>query len=269
MNIFFPLILLLGLSLGSPSGLTPAMAEPLTSTEERLVHDGDSIRATIGLGQINRIVLPYEEPEVRTLNSATTELKGRVLYIAPEAEGEIQLLVADARSDTRGLSLSLKPEGSSPRTLTLRLDDSTPPPLAAAPGVSQSDFAATPRGIESLPKEVLKTLARGTLPEGYRRRAPGRSERIKCKRLPLEIRTRSVLEGPGQRILMGVAVNKGPHPVQMDEALCGDLPGVTAVASYPAGLLGPGGRLELFVILDLEARESGPKNQLARLASHP
>ena len=43
------------------------------------VHLGETVSAPIAIGQINRIVLPFDRPEIRTLNPSTAEIQGHVL----------------------------------------------------------------------------------------------------------------------------------------------------------------------------------------------
>lgn len=255
-------LILTGLFILAMNPAANADAQP--SSEERLVENGDTVRAVVALGQINRIVLPFEEPEVRTLDAATSEIQGRVLYIAPETETDVHLLVADARSAESALTLSLVPQRISPRTLTLRM----------VPGGSDSpheeSFLEPPRPVSSVeqlpegePRALLKALVRGEIPRGFQARPPRQSDLIRCKNLPIRIRTLKVLEGQSQKVQIGEAENLSKEPLMLDEALCGEGPLIRAVGSYPAGVLASRAKIRLYVLSERPPSKPEPTALLA------
>ena len=259
-----PLFSLLPIGLSILTINPTASAGSLASSEERLVENGDTVRAAVALGQINRIVLPFEEPEVRTLDAATSEIKGRVLYIAPDTEGDIHLLVADARTAESALTLSLVPQHISPRTLTLRMASRPSEPI------NERSFLEAPRPIASAdepteedPRTVLKALARGEIPAGFHSRPLRRNDLIRCKDLPVRVRTLEVLEGDAQTVRIGEVENLSKETLSLDEARCGEGPLIRAVGSYPAGLMAPRAKIRLYVLSDRTNGKAPPTALLA------
>jgi conjugal transfer pilus assembly protein TraK len=215
------------------------------------VHLGETVSATIALGQINRIVLPFDRPEIRTLNPSTAEIQGHVLYIAPVDPGKIYLYVTNADDPDGAIALSLSPQEIPPRELSLDLvsDPVTPEPKIS-PGRSEApEMSAEAASLQDPTRQLLKTLAMGQIPEGYRLRSPGAHDSIHCKQKHLLIQTRQVFEGSGHQIRVGVLRNNGKSALTLDEESCTGSAPIQAIATYPSGGIDPGHEAEIFVVI--------------------
>jgi conjugal transfer pilus assembly protein TraK len=233
------------------------------------VHLGETLALGIAVGQVNRIVLPFEKPEIRTLNPATAEIQGHVLYIAPTDNQRIHLFVSDGAEGDASLALSLQPEEMSPREVILDLiDESTPPTQrshsAAGTLTDEGGNEKTRAGSSDL-ASLLKTLALGQIPPGFRYRNPLGPESIHCQQKGAAIQTRQVFEGGTSRVIVGVLRNGGKTPLNLDEATCLRMPDITAIAHFPEGPLGPGQASEIYVVVEPERKQ--PARARPRLLS--
>lgn len=212
------------------------------------VHVGETVSAAIALHQINRIVLPFDRPEIRTLNPSTAEIQGHVLYIAPIDPAKIYLYVTNAEDPDAAIALSLTPQDIPPQEWTLEFAaDPAPPVSKTRPDTAHK--AAEPQGSGDHIREILKTLAMGQIPEGYRFREPGAGEAIRCQQKHALIRTRQVFYSTGAQVRVGVIKNNGKMPLRLEEDTCMSSEAIHAIATYPSGPLSPGQEAEIYVVV--------------------
>ncbi len=215
------------------------------------VHLGETVPATIALGQINRIVLPFDRPEIRTLNPSTAEIQGHVLYIAPVDPAKVYLYVTNADDPDMAIALSLSPQEIPPRELTLDLiqDPVSQEPRISARQNDAAEIREEPAVSTDHTRQILKALAMGQIPEGYRFRNPTQSESIRCKQKHILIQTRQVFEGKGHQIRVGVLRNNGQSPLTLDEESCTARTPIQAIGTYPSGAIAPRHEAEIFVVI--------------------
>ena len=230
-----------------------------TRLETLKVPPGNNVVIPIALGHLNRLVLPFEQPEIRTVNPATTQIEGHVLYVAPTDENPISLYVTPGGSEELALSLTLAPQHIPPREIHLTVDpqtyrriqaQKTTEPLAAsrrtAPPVSLEPRSQDP--ISEL-KHLFRGLALGQTPEGFTLRSPQKGESIHCDQKHLRIKTGQVLEGRDLKVYVGVIQNGGPNPLDLNESNCLFRQDIVAVAAWPDLHLDPRHSSELYVAL--------------------
>ena len=212
------------------------------------VHLGETVSASIALGQINRIVLPFDRPEIRTLNPSTAEIQGHVLYIAPIDPAKVNLYVTNADDPDAAIALSLSPQEIPPQDMTIALEAE---PSREAPRMNPGRVDTASGSLESVDftRSLLKTLAMGQIPEGYRFRQPESGETIRCHQKHLLIQTRQVFYGRGAQVRVGVLRNNGKSPIQLDEETCLGSTPIETVATYPSGPLLPGHEAEIYVVV--------------------
>lgn len=222
------------------------------------VQPGEILTAAIAIGEINRIVLPFDRPEIRTLNPSTAEIQGHVLYIAPVDPAKIYLYVTDAQNPDLALTLSLHPKEIPPQELTLNLAAEA----AQEPQRQSAQTRTSPQNVslEDQTRQLLKTLAMGQIPQGYRFRNPGSNESIRCRQKHLLIQTRQVFDSDGMQVRVGVLKNNGKAPLVLEEDSCLGTTPIQAVATYPSGPLRPGQEAEIYLLVP-EARASNTRNR--------
>ena len=228
-----------------------------TKLETITVQPGNNAIIPIAVGHLNRLVLPFQEPQIRTVNPATTQLEGHVLYVAPSDENPVTLYVTPTGSEDFALSLTLAPKKIPPREIHLALSGeaqkkfhgSHSAPVFVGHGAGPAP-SQEPRGQDYVSelKYLFRSVALGTSPQGYNLRAPEAGESTPCKQKGLKFRTGQVLEGRDLLLVVGVAQNPGRNPILLDEGNCSNTQ-VAAVAAWPNVRIEPGRSAEVYVAL--------------------
>jgi hypothetical protein len=123
----------------------------------------------IALGHLNRLITPFDQPRVTTVDDkSTTQVNGRVVYFATSTETPVSLFISPEGSEEVALSLALAPCRIAPRELTLTLESN--PFVWVKPvekgGQAPSDYPY----VDSL-VDVFRELAQNRVPAGYNLRA--------------------------------------------------------------------------------------------------
>lgn len=211
------------------------------------VTPGVNVLVEIAIDQLNRILTPFPNPQVRTVSEASTSVDGSAVYLATASEAPITLFISDASDPGHALSLTLAPRRIPPRELRLVLTDPLPRPTqAAAPPAPPG--ASAPAYVERL-TEAMRALAREELPEGYSLRPARRDESVDCVQDGLEIHRGQVLEGQDFSLVTAVARNVSAARLELEERACrARFEGETvAVAAWPRVWLEPGETAELYL----------------------
>lgn len=216
-------------------------AEPVPETLR--VTPGVNEIVPVAVGHLNRIVTPFEHPRVRTVSTATTQVEGRAVYVAPATEEPVALFLTSAEDEDLALSLTLAPRRIPPRELRLALDGGT----RAAPETAARWEQAQP--YDDTLTRAFRALALGKVPAGYGLRGPRRGETAGCAQAGLAVRIGQVLEGHALWLVAARAENRSAELVTLDERRCEATLGeaVLAVAAWPRVELGPGESAELYL----------------------
>lgn len=237
----------------------PVPASVLRESEQGMletvrVQPGVNAVIPIATGHLNRLVLPFDDPSIRTVNPATTQLEGRVLYVAPSDENPVTLYVTPGHTEELALSLTLAPKKIPPREIHLTLDSETQRKLrqqrtSAFVGPAVDPFQPDHKSQDYISelKSVFKSLAIGQSPQGFNLRAPEPGEVLHCGQKGIQFKVGQVLEGRDMRVLVGVARNPGTVPIELDERRCASSSDTLAVAAWPSPRLEPGHASEIFV----------------------
>lgn len=247
-------------------------SQDMPSTVETLeVRPGVNTLIPVAVGHLNRILLPFENPKIRTVNTATTEIHGRVLYVAPADEAPFSLYVTEGESEDVAVSLTLAPGATAPREIRLRLlgsgtgarrSSSHKPSGSPLERPQVSPVTGEARYLSRI-KQLIRSAANGQTPDGFTLRTPEKPERIRCPQLPLNVSTGQVLDGGHVKILIGAVKNATPRPQELDEPVCRrTAPGTLAIAAWPRTHLAPGESTELYVLIQSappEVRSDRPR----------
>ncbi len=205
----------------------------------------------VAIGHLNRIVTPFDSPQVRTVSQATTQIEGNVLYVATPDETPVTLYITPGATEDLALSLTLAPRRIPPREIRLTLDAADYKKLGALQGQSTRPGGKLGHAAQDYIahlKATFRALALMRTPKGYALRDPAAGESIRCTQAGLHTRTGQALEGRDMVLLVGVARNSGGTAFEVDERSCTDNGGeVLAVAAWPKVMLEPGEATELYV----------------------
>lgn len=233
-------------------------AMPFKSESQKIeARPGETVQATLAIGQVNRIVLPFDAPEIRTLNPSTAELQGRVLYVAPIDHETMHLYVSEAKDPETSLALSFSPEETHPREVIISLAQPIPQhPAESSPQAMGSTDDDQGSRLKDGIRQTLKTLAMGQIPDGYRLRNPQGRESIRCRQKFALIETRQVVESGNSKILVGVLRNSGKVPLELNEEACLGNASIEAIALFPSIPLRSGQESEIYMVLAPEHKET-------------
>ncbi|MFO1429682.1 MAG: type-F conjugative transfer system secretin TraK [Candidatus Competibacteraceae bacterium] len=241
----------------------PAQAEAPSPPTRESVCNGDLSATTlkmrpginqlipVALGHLNRLITPFDQPRVTTVDDkSTTQVNGRVVYVATSTETPVSLFISPEGSEEVALSLALVPCRIAPRELTLTLEGT---PLAGVKPVEKGGQAPSNYPYVDSLVDVFRELAQNRVPAGYNLRAIAKTDpAMECLLDGISLQPGQVVEGQPFIILIGVARNASGGPVELNEAACMQ-PTVAAVAAWPQVALAAGETTELYIAYRREA----------------
>lgn len=240
-----------------PAATTPApeFPAPLLKVTNQKNHiaviPGVTEIVPVALGQLNRIVTPFERPELKTTSQAATRVEGSVVYLAPKTETPVGVYLTEKGDESLAISITLVPKKIPPREIRLSL-------AADGGGLGHYSPEKARRWEEAYPYEetlrnLLRQIALGQLPPGYALRASVPSARRTCvheeaKRAGIlfDFQRAQMLVGSHLEVAVGVVHNTGERPVELKESWCSG-GAVAAVAFWPEVVLEPGQATEVYV----------------------
>ena len=206
----------------------------------------------IAVGHLNRLVTPFEHPVVTTTSQATTNTKGKIVYVATADETPVTLYITPGDNQDIALSLTLIPKRIPAREIHLDLDKDSYQLLnqwQRTDSSSRSSNQQEQAYISQL-KTLFRDLGLQKTPAGYSLREPKPQEQIRCLQDPVQIKTGQVLEGQDRLILVGLAQNTGGEILEFDERSCATTQqDVLAVSVWPNVVLKPHEATELYVVI--------------------
>jgi conjugal transfer pilus assembly protein TraK len=237
--------------------LIPALefpAPPLKVTNEKndiAVIPGVTEIVPVALGQLNRIVTPFERPELKTTSQAATRVEGSVVYLAPKTETPVGLYLTEKGDESLAISITMVPKKIPPREIRLQLATDAGVLGRYSPEKARRWEQAYP--YEETLRNLLRQIALGQLPPGYALRPSVPRARRSCAHgdarrsgILFDFERAQMLIGARLEVAVGVVHNTGNQPVELKESWCaGDE--VAAVAFWPEVVLEPGQATEVYV----------------------
>ncbi|MCG7878164.1 MAG: type-F conjugative transfer system secretin TraK [Candidatus Thiodiazotropha endolucinida] len=204
----------------------------------------------MGINHLNRIITPFENPLIKgsmiKTDSVKTDINGNVVYIASTSNHPISLFITESGDETIALSITLVPHHIPPREITLKLKDNINIQLDTQYKQAMQWEQSQPlyNTIESL----LRILALKQIPPGYKLYSENAADHH-CKQtgLRFSFSNSQLIKGHDLMVIIGVATNTSPHPIEFQEYHCGNWD-VVAVSSYPYSAIDPGENTEIFIV---------------------
>ena len=226
---------------------------------------GRTENVVIAKGKLNRIVTPYAEPKVLTVDNVETKIDGSVVYIATDSETPVSLFVSDTETG-RATSLQLLPRDMG-TPVEIRIEQDLARTNGAEAASSRTDtFARQDSPYVTEIKAMMQSMGKQQMPQGFT-----------FEEMTNEIRSLSVCHGanlsfmPGQllsghdsRIVVMIAENNGSTTHVFEEAYCAT-EDVMAVAAWPKVRLAPGDKTEVYILMRLPEGKSGEELRPALL----
>jgi len=241
-----------GLDLGLQSGIT---IKPKPGRTENVI---------IAKGKLNRIVTPYAEPKVLTVDNVETKVDGSAIYIASDSDSPVSMFISDSESGNAA-SLQLSPqELVMPVEIRIEAD---PKANANEAGASRNDrlFRQDSPYITEV-KAIMQNLGKQQIPQGFTLEDLTDELRAMtfCHDPGLTYWPGQLLSGHDSRIIVLIAQNNGLVAATFEESFCAS-ENTMAVAAWPKVRLEPGEKTEIYLLLRLPEGKSGEEIRPALL----
>ncbi|ENM5875717.1 type-F conjugative transfer system secretin TraK [Vibrio mimicus] len=203
----------------------------------------------VALGHLNRIVTPFESPQVRTTSDAQTQIKGNVIYVATDKGSPVSLYITPSDQEAPALSVTLVPRRIPPREITLSIDGQQWPIKGVVNRRAATWETAQPY-VDSL-RDLLRRLALNQLPQGYDIRLAGQADPSpKCFQpgLKFGFNQGQIVMGHYFTVYVGLVESFADEPIEASEMAC-HVPDIVASAYWPHNILMPGEKTELYVVV--------------------
>ncbi len=218
---------------------------PLGTADIKVMPGVNEIVA-VAVGHLNRIVTPFETPEIHTTSQAVTRVDGNVVYIGTKTTAPIGLYITDKTAVAEAISLTLVPKRIPPRELRVQVQSQP-----AGGDLRAKRWEESQPYVETF-RNAFRTIALGQTPSGYDfRNEPSRwlppcIAPAAVGQLEFNFTTGQSLLGHHFEVAIGVVTNKTERPVELDELWCaGDE--IAAIAFWPRNFLEPGQTSEVYV----------------------
>lgn len=217
---------------------------------------GKTESVIIAKGKLNRIVTPYAEPKVLTVDNVETKIDGSAIYIASDSETPVSMFISDTESGSAA-SLQLAPkELIAPVEIRIEGDATK---AGQEVGSSKTDklFRQDDPYISEI-KSAMQNLGKQQIPQGFTleeitEELRGRSF---CHDPSLTYWPGQLLSGHDSRIVILIGQNSGNSTVNFEEVYCAS-EDTMAVAAWPKVRLEPGEKTEIYLLQRLPEGKSG------------
>lgn len=240
----------------------------IPSRQEVIVEPGVNTLIPIAIGQLNRVVTPFEKPTVQQLqrNDVKVKTEGNAIYIVTSSPNPVALYVTEKGDESVAISLSLVPQRIAPVQATLMVSRKLNNAVTGVSGGSSVMYGGSETKakkweqkdnyVETV-RNILRTIALGDLPPGYAMGNLGSGVSIpNCNfstgtvqdYIHYSFKGGQLIQGSQFNVIVGVAQNTGPSTVTVDESLCTH-PQMAARALWSRNTLEPGQKTEAYFVL--------------------
>ena len=228
-----------------------------------LMRPGRNESIPIALGQPNRLVTPFKNPQVvstvltggRGKDCGEVCIRDSVVYITTDRDYPVTAFITEKGREDLAMSLTMIPEAIPPREVTLILPETELKKIRSSSmtrvvgNAEEAEMWEKGQPYIDLIKKTFRKIALGDVPQGYSLRDTRSSEPLPvCRQngLRFDFRKGQVLEGANMDFYVGTAKNISDAPIEFIEQRCGGWR-IAAVSAYPIKLLEPGEQTEVYV----------------------
>lgn len=230
---------------GDPESAPPPADDYFRDTRIELeVKPGVTELVPIARNYLNRIVTPFADPKVVTVNPIKFRKEGASIFITATGDKPVGIYVlSNEADDERSISLALVPKSIPPRTIKLSWSGAA----SGAPVMSKKarQWEESSPYVEKL-IDLLTLTAKGSIPPGYALSDPKFA--LSCADTGFAYASGQRLVGTNLSIYVLRATNISSTTRTIDESLCYQW-GVAAVSAWPRVALEPGQATEIYVVL--------------------
>ena len=228
-----------------------------------LVRPGQNQAIPIAIGQPNRLITPFANPQVistvlsggRGKDCGEVCIRDSVVYITTDRTYPVTAFITEKDREDLAISVTMIPEAVPPREVTLKLPqevlEKSGSPLSSKTrlNITQAQAWETDQPYIASIKKTFRKMALGEVPSGYGLRAVKNGEATPiCRQdgLKFSFHPGQILEGSNMDYYVGTVENVSDKSVEFLEQHCGGWR-IAAVSSYPLKLLEPGQTSEVYI----------------------
>lgn len=215
----------------------------------------------IAVTHTNRIMMPFENPRIRTTSDAGFDVDGRAVYITSTTEGRpVTVFVNEADNPELALSLTFVPSKMPPVEVDLKIDENHLP-VGGLRSTRAKAWEESQPYVETI-RDVLREVAIGKTPQSYTlSNKPDLIGFQGCHQggLTFDFSNGQTVSGYRLMVNVGLVENKSNQVIEVREPSCvGD--DVKAVAAWPNPILRPGEKTEIYVVRGVQSPDKVPYN---------
>lgn len=232
-------------------------------SNEISVQPGVNQIVTIAVGQTNRLITPFSNPQVASsnltggdLNGAGGELsvKDNVVYVSTNKTYPTSLFITDEGNENLAISLTLVPRKIPSREVKLNLNSDD---YELSYSSQETEAWEKSQPFISGIKKTLREIALQRVPAGYQlSKIPKNYDLPVCasEGFNVDFSKGQLIAGSKLHYLVGKVTNVSAHPLEFRESTCGNYD-IAAVALWPNNLLEPGQSSEIYVVKHASGRK--------------
>ena len=230
-----------------------------TPDNEISVKPGVNQIVTIAVGHTNRIVTPFNHPQVSTSTLSTGEggevaVKDNVVYVSTAKNIPLSMFITEKGQENLSISLTLVPRKIPSREITVNFKDSN-----VSMRLASDDAEAWEKNqpFESGTNKTLKDVALKNIPTGYTLTNIPKGyalPRCRVQGFDVDWSRGQLITGSKLHILVGKVTNTSNSVLEFKEAGCGDYD-VAGVALFPTNIFNPGDNAEIYVIKHAQGKQ--------------
>jgi conjugal transfer pilus assembly protein TraK len=205
----------------------------------------------IAVNHLNRVLVPFSDPTVRTTSSADYQIHNRAIYVTTNERSPVTMYVTQAGQEEQALSLTLVPRQIAPVEVSVEIDERADSGEVMAYGSREQAgrWEESQPYVETL-RRLLRTTARGEVPQGYSLSTASAAQSYRhCLQqgLGFDFVDGQILTGQRLAVNIGVVRNESDVPIEILEESCAARQ-TAAVATWPETMLEPGESTEIYVV---------------------
>lgn len=242
--------------------------KPVSSYQDVIVEPGVNTIIPASISHLNRIVTPFDKPIVQTVSTAEIKTVENVIYVSTKDETPVTMYITPKDDESVAISLTLAPRKVPPIQANLIVGQPMSGKVQGASGLGsgyrysgQARKWEEGQPYEEAIKGIMRALALGKLPKGYSiGKISAHDSLPACSQsgITFDFSRSQMIMGHNFKVVVGVAQNNSLAPEMFDETSCTH-PNLAAVAAWPANMLEPGQRTEVYIVTrvgDAPAEES-------------
>ena len=214
------------------------------------VESGRNYIIPISNGHVNRLVTPFENPNIATTNSANIEVRKNIIYVGSVSTAAITLFITEKGEEGESIGLTLVPKKIPSREVRLSFKGYQGKARSLASTQRAKKWEESQPYIDTL-KKAFRGIALGEVPRGYVMDTTDPSQQLpSCQQKDLWFRfdEGQTITGHNIVMLIGLAKNNTTRPIEFKPESCGDW-NVMAVSSFPHTVLESGQKTEVYVAM--------------------